>query len=476
VSRPDARVGHASRRGVLRLAALAAIGALLAAGCGARWDDDQKAEVAARYAGGEAGANQQAAAGDVTSGEGVADGAGDGEAVTGTTAQATSGGATSGESGGPVASGSKPCAAASKAPGVTDDQISVGSISSLSGPVPGIAASAAGAARAYVAFLNANGGVCGRQVVLREADDGTDNGRYRSVVNELGPTVLGLVGGFGAGDVGAVDVLTQQKLPGVIVPSGKSVSDVPTIFDINPRYHNQPAVIGKYRYLRDQGATSVAVVYLAIEQSRAEARMQQALMEKAGLKIALVHELPLSTLSFDSAARKVANSGANYLFFIGDANSNAGMARAMADTGYKLKVNELLVFGYGGNFIERAGSASDGVSTWIRYLPTEDAGSNPSLSTFVEWMGRAAPGQPKDSFAADSRVAAKAFFDALESLPGPITREALVAQLAKIGTFDAGGMYGPIQLGAKRTNYCFVGLKVIDGKWKRMTPAKGFLC
>jgi ABC-type branched-subunit amino acid transport system substrate-binding protein len=342
--------------------------------------------------------------------------------------------------------------------------------------VPGIAASAAGAARAYVAYLNANGGVCGRKVVLREADDGTDNGRYRSVVNELGPKVLGLAGGFGVGDVGAVDVLKEQKLPGVIVPSGKAVSDVPTIFDINPRYHNAPTAIGKYRYLRDQGATSVAVVYLAIEQSRAEANMQRALMEKAGLKIALVHELPLSTLSFDSAARKVANSGANYLFFIGDANSNAGMARAMADTGYKLKVSELLVFGYGGSFIERAGSASEGVSTWIRYLPTEEAGSTPSLATFVEWMGRAAPGQPKDSFAADSWVATKAFFDALQALPGPISRDALVSQLAKTGTFDAGGMYGPIQLGAKRTNYCFVGLKVVDGKWKRMTPAKGFLC
>ena len=475
MGRRNARGGHAKARRAIRVLVLGVVGALLAAGCGARWDDDQKAEVAARYAAGGTGSNQQAATSDATS-EASANAA-TGDAVTGTTSPSATGPTAGGPAGGGTAGSSdKPCAAPSKAPGVSDDAISVGSISSLSGPVPGIAASAAGASRAYVAFLNANGGVCGRKVVLREADDGTDNGRYRSVVNELGPKVLGLAGGFGVGDVGAVDVLEQQKLPGVIVPSGRSVSDVPTIFDINPRYHNEPTVIGKYRYLRDQGATSVAVVYLAIDQSRAEANMQRALMEKAGLKIALVHELPISTLSFDSTARKVANSGANYLFFIGDANSNGGMARAMADTGYKLKVNEYFVFGYGGNFIERAGQASEGASTWIRYLPTEEAGSNPSLATFVEWMGRAAPGQPTDSFAADSWVAAKAFFDALQALPGPITRDALVAQLTKTGTFDAGGMYGPIRLGAKRTNFCFVGMKVIDGKWKRITPAKGFLC
>ena len=62
------------------------------------------------------------------------------------------------------------------------------------------------------------------------------------------------------------------------------------------------------------------------------------------------------------------------------------------------------------------------------------------------------------------------------ALPGPITREALIAQLAKVGTYDAGGLYGPIELGAELTNGCQVAMKVVSGKWKRLTPAKGFLC
>jgi ABC-type branched-subunit amino acid transport system substrate-binding protein len=448
---------------------------LVAAGCGARWTDEQKAEVAARQAASATGTNEQAATGDgLTSGDGQDTATGD--AATGD--QTAPGNASSSGPGGgsaPGASG-KPCDAPSTAPGVTKDTISVGSISTLSGPVPGIAASAAGAVRAYVASLNSAGGVCGRQIVLREADDGFDGARYRQILNDLGPKVLGLTGGFGGGDVGAADIMRRQKIPGVIVPSGKAVSDVPTIFDINPRYHNEPVVIGKYRYLREHGATSVALVYLAVDQSRAEANMQRALMEKAGLRIVLVDELPLSTLSFDSSARKVANSGASYLFFVGDANANASMARAMANTGYQLKVHEVLVFGYGGNFIERAGDASEGVSTWIRYLPVEEASANPSLAKFVEWMTRAAPGEETDSFAADSWVATKAFFDALQALPGPITREALVAELTTFNNFDAGGMYGPINLGAKRTNFCFVGMKVVGGRWKRMAPSQGFTC
>ena len=91
-------------------------------------------------------------------------------------------------------------------------------------------------------------------------------------------------------------------------------------------------------------------------------------------------------------------------------------------------------------------------------------------------MDRVAPGVVTDTFAADSWTGAKAFIDALAALPGPITREALLGKLRGTKTYDAGGMMGPIQLGAKRNNGCAVAMIVQDGKWRRLAPAKGFLC
>jgi ABC-type branched-subunit amino acid transport system substrate-binding protein len=434
--------------------------------------------VAARYSGGTGvGSGEQTATGDEVASDGATEAAATGDTATATGPQtATAGSGGSGGGGDAAASSNKPCAAKSTAPGVTDDQITIGSISSLSGPVPGIGASAAAAARSYVAYINSKGGVCGRKVVLKEADDGTDNGRHRAVVTELGPQVLGLAGGFGAGDVGAVDVLRQQKIPVVGLPSGQAVADLPNVFDMNPKFQDEHAVIGKYRYLKEHGASSVAVVYLAIEQSRAEAKTQRNLMEAAGIKVVLQQELPIQTLSFDSTARKVANSKADYLFFIGDTNSNASMARAMADTGYKLKVFEIFTLIYGTSFVQRAGAASEGVVTWLRSLPNEEAGSNAAVATFNEWMGRVAPSSPRDPFAVDSWAASNAFFDALGSLPGPITREALIAQLGKLGTYNAGGLYGPVDLSREVTKGCEVAMTVSSGKWKRLAPAKGFIC
>src|SRR5690242_11189246 len=59
-----------------------------------------------------------------------------------------------------------PCSAPSTAVGVTNDDITVGTISTLSGPRPGFGVSAQSGVQAYVAYRNATGGVCGRKIKL----------------------------------------------------------------------------------------------------------------------------------------------------------------------------------------------------------------------------------------------------------------------------------------------------------------------
>jgi ABC-type branched-subunit amino acid transport system substrate-binding protein len=453
---------------------------LLTTACGARWTNAQQARVAAR----ERGSASVQAAGSTDTGEIAAgDSVGTGDDSSSGAAAASSSGAAGGSSSGgqsgsakTATGGPRPCAAPSNVTGVTNDKITVASISTLSGPSPGIGASAAAATRAYVGFRNATGGVCGRKIVLKEADDAFDGGRYRTIINELDPQVLGIAGGFATGDVGAVDVLREKKIPVVTLPSADSVTNVDNVFDLNPPFKNPDAVIGKYKYLYDNGARKVSAVYLAVDQSRAEAQLQMRLMKAAGLQIVQVQELPLSTLSYDSAARGVANSGADYLFFIAPIDGDVGMAKSMKDTGYKLKFAEYFVFSYGTNFVDQAGAAAEGASTWLRALPNEDAPNNKEMANFVEWMERIAPGEPKDTFAVDGWVATKAFFDSLSNLRGPISRDSLLATLKATKTFDADGMFGPILLGEERTNGCAVGMRVEGGVWKRMAPAKGFLC
>jgi ABC-type branched-subunit amino acid transport system substrate-binding protein len=262
------------------------------AGCGTRWDDDQEASVAARYAGGggaataggtgaRSGATASAGAGGgtVTTAAGSGGSGGAGSASDGT---AAGGGAAA------ASSSELPCAAPSDAPGVSDTTITIGTISSLTGPLPGIGTTALAAARAYVNYRNSTGGVCGRQLQLRDADDGTDGSRHRAAINELAPSVLGIAGGLGGGDYGSADAVTQQNLPVVSGAVSDEFRAAPTVFSINPSFEDLNSSIGKYRYLYDAGVRTAAVVYVGVAQGRSEMDGKQIpLMQAAGIRVVL---------------------------------------------------------------------------------------------------------------------------------------------------------------------------------------------
>lgn len=464
------RLGNA--RGA-RLIAVMLVCALLAAGCGARWSTAQSAAIHrdARQTGGSTGSAASSAVDPAAVDQGAA--AVDPQQVA--TEAASSAGPQS-AAGSPAATARRPCAAPSDAPGVSPTEITLASISTLSGPIPGLGTSSLDAVRAYVAYRNSTGGVCGRRLTLKSTDDGADNGRYRAALDELSAHALGVMGGLATGDAGGIDVAEATKVPIVSTPISTAFQKVSTVFGMNPPFANVNAVIGKYKYLYDQGVRKAALVYIAADQTRQEVQdKQKPQVLAAGIQVVHEQEVPLSTLSFDSAARAVANSGADYLLFVSDSSQSASMAKSMYDTGYKLKFAEYLT-AYGTNFIQLAGPGAEGSTSWIRTLPNEEPGTSAEQNALLSWMARTAPADKVDTFAADSWAASKAFVDALDALPGPISRPALLAQLRSVTSYDAGGLMGPIKLGPKLNNGCVIGMKVVSGKWTRIAPARGFLC
>ena len=123
------------------------------------------------------------------------------------------------------------------------------------------------------------------------------------------------------------------------------------------------------------------MAYLSVEATRREAGVQRGLMEAAGLKIVDVNELPVTTLSYDAAARRAANSGANYLWTLFDTQGYAAMARSVAETGYHWLFRDFSYQTYGTEFIDLAGDAAEGVTAWIRSLPTEESSRNKAMGT-----------------------------------------------------------------------------------------------
>ena len=62
-------------------------------------------------------------------------------------------------------------------------------------------------------------------------------------------------------------------------------------------------------------------------QVKTQVEQQRAQMEAVGIQVVYENAVPLSTLSYDAAARGVANSKADYLFYPAAGNLNASMAQ-----------------------------------------------------------------------------------------------------------------------------------------------------
>ena len=139
-------------------------------------------------------------------------------------------------------------------------------------------------------------------------------------------------------------------------------------------------------------------MFLAAGVTPGEAANHKRLIEAAGIDVVLYEGLPITTISFDSTARAIANSGADYVFGLLDETTSASLARSIAQIRYQLKAQEYPV-AYGSNFAKLAGPAGNGASGWIDVLPVEDGGKNPEQAQFIKWMRATAPNARTDVFA-----------------------------------------------------------------------------
>ena len=78
--------------------------------------------------------------------------------------------------------------------GITPTQITIGNVVTLTGPVPGLFAGGAAGTDAYFQYINSQGGVNGRKLVLKTGDDGLTCNGYQTQLQSIGPSVFAFVG------------------------------------------------------------------------------------------------------------------------------------------------------------------------------------------------------------------------------------------------------------------------------------------
>lgn len=460
---------------------------MLGAACGSRLTEEELRLVDAGGAGNGASAPAAQSGQEETSGEEPANGdsgkQGDAGATTPENPSNKSAGVESVSSGFPAGASPSPTGATGGGAtdvGVTRDRVLIGNVATVSGPVPGLFRGAVAGTQAFAAYQNSRGGVFGRKLVVKTADDRLDGGQNRAHVAALSKEVFAFVGSFSVTDEGGVEELEANGVPDVSFALSRSRQRLATNFSPQPLAPGWR--LGPLNYFKEKFGEAVtkkvAGFYTDVASARDAYNGQRAAATATGWEY--VYERPLSTAesNYTTDALRMRERGAQAIFMSSDVTNIARMAKAIEQQGVELTLPNYNANAYDARFIELAGSAAEGalIDQMVNMYLGEDREQIPEIGLFLTWMKKAAPGVQPDLFAAFSWASGRLFVQALEAAGPSPTRAGLLGELSKIDDFDANGMLAPAGPASKRPPSCFIIIKVVGGRFVRADPPTGMIC
>ncbi|MCX6083554.1 MAG: ABC transporter substrate-binding protein, partial [Caldiserica bacterium] len=151
-------------------------------------------------------------------------------------------------------------------PGITGNQILIGSFSVQTGPYAVVGIPFSHGMQSYFNMVNEAGGVYGRKINLKVEDDGFNPAKTVTIVKKFvtEDKVFAVVGGLGTpGCLAVMDYLNDQKVPFVYQASGVSKISIPAknyVFAVQPNYINEGQIFAKY-VASTLGLKNIAVLY-----------------------------------------------------------------------------------------------------------------------------------------------------------------------------------------------------------------------
>jgi ABC-type branched-subunit amino acid transport system substrate-binding protein len=353
-------------------------------------------------------------------------------------------------------------ASATSSPGVTSNEIVLGSHQPLTGPAaPGYSEISAGAA-AFFKYINAHGGVYGRSIKFDYLDDQYNPVKSLQVTQKLvqQDKIFAMVGGLGtATHEAVVNYLTSQQVPDLYVESGctcfNDPANHPYTYGYFPDYKIEGKVLGQYVQTNFPGQR---VAYLLQDDDLGQNSQE-------GLNQLLPAGQVVTQQSYDAnyltnglgaqiAAAKAANAQVVVLFGI-----PAAVAIALL-TANQLNYHPTWVASNVGTdpttlgaLIKQysKGAADISIANGLisdSYIPSPTDPKNPWVRLFQTVHDTYDAGQPFDFYAISGMTLAYATYQALHAAGPDLTRQGLLHAVATRGSSFEGPNLAPYRFSA----------------------------
>ncbi len=381
--------------------------------------------------------------------------------------------------------------------GVDTSSVHVAVIADVDNPIaPGVFKGVVDGAQAAAKYVNKTGGVAGgRKLVVDFIDSHLNPTQVRNaVITACGQdvamvgTATALFSGLedmvgckdqagaatGLPDIGAIVLGTPQACAATSFPVTPAMIDCATVGKVPQTYRVQQ---GQYEYFVAKNAKLHGPVIRTSDSPDATRSTDVSIKaaEHAGITVtdtpSLSNRDPQS--AYTSIINQMKQDGANF--------SDNGLAAPGAilirqEAALQGLTDPKIVWSctsacYDEQQMAAAGSAMDGEYMPLGFLPFAEAKTNKTLAAFVKYVGK----DNLSAFAVYGWTAVLAFREAADTATkgaSGLTRVSLLTALQGLHAFDADGMTGKVDIGAKVPSSCFALIQWNKGAFHRVYPTK----
>jgi ABC-type branched-subunit amino acid transport system substrate-binding protein len=329
--------------------------------------------------------------------------------------------------------------------------------------------------KAYVAYFNATSSICGRKLSLDPLDSQTSSTGDQQASSTACANDFAIVGSMGAFDDGGAQTVTQCGIPDLrtaVTESARLKSpDVYAAQSLNVSYEpTEPADYYKQAFGNDV-ITHAAFVYLDAGASSLNAGSEIKAWTSRGFNFIYKAGVPVTEFNYTKYASEMQSKGVKYVQWVGAYQQAISLEKAMAQQNFHPQFIMDPV-AYDPGFVSSGGSAVNGTHIWINSALFSEAGNNPELQNYLNWLKRVAGNTPPTYFGIYAWGAAELFTDLAIKLGGQLTRQSLLNALKGVDNYTGNGLFGPQHVGQKITGSCYQFITLKNGSWVREGPSK----
>ncbi len=331
-------------------------------------------------------------------------------------------------------------------------------------------------AKAYFDYVNANGGLCDRQVEYIVRDDGYNPTNTSQVTNQLvlQDQIFGMLGGLGTPTHSAVlDFLNEEEVPDLFVSSGalawNQPEEYPFTFGWQPNYTVEGKILGQYIAenfpeakvgLFGQGDDFGRDGFAGIKQTlpadqivaevtytpgNTDVGPQITQLQQSGADLVVGFNVPAYTALSQLVALRL-----NYkpTWFYSNVGSDASLVGALLANFSKGAVTD-------------GGSLLEGIYT-TKYIPTVEEPDNPWIQLYDRvWKENGENDEPLNNFRVYGMSQAVTLANAIVRSCDNLNRQALVKVIEEQGSEFEGPWLAPLEYSAE-SHRGITGVQVVQ--------------